>query len=222
MLALIWAFSSKFTKWRGAWGFITVCESAVWGAHTHAYAAGEKQKTRPCLSKRGIKSAERQSCTEKVLGLHSPHPAQTCHWFFSKQGTPRSHRRTHFACMHTNVSWRWTLRRISFLFKTACPISVFSDLFLWYTEVQLLAFHLFQLLLLWQICEDSIFTVLTLLFQDFCNSPWRAGYQCLGQILTDGNPFLPNQCLELITISVLLFVHLLFEDWPQIFKGIEI
>ncbi|KAK1784951.1 hypothetical protein P4O66_018381 [Electrophorus voltai] len=39
-------------------------------------------------------------------------------------------------------------------------------------------------------------------YPQFINSPWHVGYQLLGKIFTDGNPFLPNQCLEVITVSV--------------------
>ncbi len=71
------------------------------------------------------------------------------------------------------------------------------------------------------LCKDSIFAVLTLLFQDLCNSPWHAVNQLLGHILTDSSPFLHNQCLEFVRICGVFFVHLPLEDWPQIFNGIK-
>lgn len=38
------------------------------------------------------------------------------------------------------------------------------------------------------LCKESVFTGLTLLLHDCCNSLWHAGYQPLGQILTDEDP----------------------------------
>lgn len=48
--------------------------------------------------------------------------------------------------------------------------------------------------------KESIFTVLTLLFQDLCNWPWHAVIQILGHILTDNVCqifFLPNRLLRI-------------------------
>ncbi|XP_075706684.1 nicotinamide riboside kinase 2 isoform X1 [Rhinoderma darwinii] len=82
-----------------------------------------------------------------------------------------------------------------------------------YNYKHFIRFFFLKLLLMntLSLCKDLI---LVTHFQDFCNSPWHAGYLLLGQILTAGNPFLPNQFLELITICIFFFffVCLLFED----------
>lgn len=59
-------------------------------------------------------------------------------------------------------------------------------------------------------------------FQDLCNSSWHIVNQLLDQILTDGNLFLHNQCLEFVRICRFLFVHPPPEDWPQILNWIKI
>jgi len=59
-------------------------------------------------------------------------------------------------------------------------------------------------------------------FTNLWNSLWHAGYHLLGQVLTEGEPFLPYYCLELITICGLLLVLLPFVDWPQVLYEIKI
>lgn len=49
--------------------------------------------------------------------------------------------------------------------------------------------------------------MLTLLLYDFYNFPQYVEYQSLSKILNEGNPFLPNNCLVLITVSADFFVH---------------
>lgn len=55
-------------------------------------------------------------------------------------------------------------------------------------------------------CKERIL-VLALPFQDLCSSSWPAVNQLLGQILTDSNPLLDNQCLEFLFINLLKIVH---------------
>ncbi|KAL0969953.1 hypothetical protein UPYG_G00235070 [Umbra pygmaea] len=54
------------------------------------------------------------------------------------------------------------------------------------------------------LCKESIFSVLTLLFQDLCNPSFHAVNLLLCHILTDGSPFLHDQCFECQNLWVLV------------------
>lgn len=105
---------------------------------------------------------------------------------------------------HGQRFWEWHKYSI----KVCCftVFLCFCQMFLCYNEIQLEAFHhrihaISQYLQCWPFFS-----------QDLCNPPWHAVNQLLDQILTDGSPFLHNQCLEFARICGFLIVQSLRID----------
>lgn len=127
-------------------------------------------------------------------------------------------------CLLWLQPWPKVLRMIQILSFTKSVASVFLELFV-RCYYGILKYNYKNFIRVkgsyWQLF-DSLFAVLTLLFQDLYCSPWHAVNQHLGHILTDGSPSLNNQCLEIFRICGVLFVHPLLEDLQQVLNGIKV